>query len=381
MFDTIIHLCNLLFQLSAFAALAVLLKRSVSKSLYSYRNAGLFGGLLFAGFILLLSLRIYIVALYKGQMQGVTKEMLYLFVSSAEKFIVVSAPFLFLLFTAAAISNVQLIRREGIRPRNMLGVILGTTIFLAIIGVTVGWNFFAQNVLNTIYLNGYHWIQIVNSSVQLFLGSLICYMECMMLGTIVFMWKASHHKPKYDKDYVIILGCAIAKDGTPYPLLRGRIDRAIAFAEEQKKKTGKSIKFIPSGGKGDDECISEAESMKNYLLSKGIAEDDIIIENQSTTTLENMRFSKEKTTEGAKIIFSTSNYHVFRSGIYANQAGLSAEGIGSKTKSYFWPNASIREFVALLASKKRVHVITAAFLLLFSILIGSANYAMNLPER
>ncbi|HFR3692865.1 TPA: YdcF family protein [Streptococcus suis] len=33
--------------------------------------------------------------------------------------------------------------------------------------------------------------------------------------------------------------------------------------------------------------------MKNYLLEKGISEHNIIMEDQSTTTLENMMFSKK----------------------------------------------------------------------------------------
>lgn len=49
-----------------------------------------------------------------------------------------------------------------------------------------------------------------------------------------------------------------------------------------------------------------------------------------------------------KIAFATTNYHVFRSGIWAQLAGLRAEGIGSKTKWWFWPNAFIRECAGLL---------------------------------
>ncbi|MGN0470664.1 MAG: YdcF family protein, partial [Acutalibacteraceae bacterium] len=71
-------------------------------------------------------------------------------------------------------------------------------------------------------------------------------------------------------------------------------------------------------------------------------------------TLENMKFSKEIIDDvNAKVLFSTTNYHVFRSGIFASQAGLEAEGTGSKTKWYFWPNAFIREFVGLIVSQKK----------------------------
>ena len=50
----------------------------------------------------------------------------------------------------------------------------------------------------------------------------------------------------------------------------------------------------------------------------------------------------------AKVAFSTTNFHVFRSGLLARRVKMRAEGMGAKTKWYFWPNAAVREFVGLL---------------------------------
>lgn len=49
--------------------------------------------------------------------------------------------------------------------------------------------------------------------------------------------------------------------------------------------------------------------------------------------------------------FSTTNYHVFRGYVCAHQAGMSVEGMGARTKWYFWPNAFLREFVGLLVRR------------------------------
>ena len=87
---------------------------------------------------------------------------------------------------------------------------------------------------------------------------------------------SAKHKPKNDKDYIIILGCKIKEDGTLLPLLKSRVDKAIEFASIQRHNTGKDIIFIPSGGKGNDEVISEAEAMKNYLLEKKINKNNMI---------------------------------------------------------------------------------------------------------
>ena len=95
--------------------------------------------------------------------------------------------------------------------------------------------------------------------------------------------------------------------------------------------------------------------MHDYLIQQGIPEDIIIEEDQSTTTHENMIFSKEKIQEinpKAKIAFSTSNYHVFRSGLYARKEKIRAVGMGAKTKWYFWPNASVREFAGILSEHR-----------------------------
>ena len=72
-----------------------------------------------------------------------------------------------------------------------------------------------------------------------------------------------------------------------------------------------------------------------------------------------------------KIAFSTTNYHVFRSGILASEQGIHAEGIGAHTKSYFWINAFIREFIASLYYEYRIHMrILVSFVLLMIAMIG-----------
>ena len=72
-----------------------------------------------------------------------------------------------------------------------------------------------------------------------------------------------------------------------------------------------------------------------------------------------MKYSKDKIDEinkEAKISFSTTNYHVFRSGVIANKQGIDVEGMGSKTKWYFYTNALIREFIANLVQERYSHL-------------------------
>jgi len=92
-----------------------------------------------------------------------------------------------------------------------------------------------------------------------------------------------------DFDYVIIHGCGLDKDSKVTKLLKDRLDKAIEVYHIDPTPP----KLIPSGGQGTDESVSEAEAMRDYLLGQGIPEEDIIVENKSTTKLENLMNSKE----------------------------------------------------------------------------------------
>ena len=112
--------------------------------------------------------------------------------------------------------------------------------------------------------------------------------------------------------------------------------------------------------------------MKNYLVEQGIDKKNIIIENKSTNTYQNIKYSnkliKEKI-DNPKIALSTTNYHVFRAGVIASMQKINIEGIGSKTKSYYWINAFIREFVATLVTEKKKHLKVLIILMLILLVI------------
>lgn len=265
--------------------------------------------------------------------------------NSAKAYMLLSCPFILALSTALCVSNVSLIRHEGRRVVNILGIILsfllvGGEIFL----------FAADRGLS----GSERYIRIHDLSTNIF-AAIYLYFECMTIGIMIANAIVSGYQPEPDMDFLIILGCAIRQDGTPSPLLRGRLDRAISFRNEQLEKTGKELIFITSGGQGSDEVISESEAMNRYLVDNGIPEICILKEDRSTSTFENMKFSKEKIGErvsDAKIAFSTSNYHVFRSGLFARRVKMRAVGMGAKSKWYFWPNALVREFIGLLTEHR-----------------------------
>ena len=70
--------------------------------------------------------------------------------------------------------------------------------------------------------------------------------------------------------------------------------------------------------------------------------------------------------EEQKTAFSTSSYHVCRGGILAEEMGWNIDGMGSRTKWYFWPNAFLREFIGLLAESWVQQMVAVAVIAVLS---------------
>lgn len=277
---------------------------------------------------------------------------------SAKDYIFFSSPFLLAFSAALCVSNISLIRHEGRRFVNLLGIILS---FLIVGGEAFIFFF-------DMYASGSQTEVMIHDVITNLFAAIYLYFECMIIGAIVADAIAARSEPPADRGFVIILGCGLKKDGSPTPLLRQRVDRAVEFYEKQKAVTGKELTFVASGGKGDDEVCAESAAIRRYLVERGVPERLIIEEDRSRNTFENMKFSKEKIDAldpGAKIAFSTSNYHVFRSGFFARRLKMRAIGMGARTKWYFWPNAAVREFVGLLSAHRLKQVIVIGSMIAF----------------
>ena len=235
-------------------------------------------------------------------------------------------PVMLVISVLLAVSNIRLMRNEGKRSVNTLGIIFAALWFIGMV-LTLGAN-------DSIMLLDISYPK----TVWLILIYVIAYFECMFLSTVACTYLSTKYLPPFDRDYIIILGCGIRKDGGLTPLLKGRVDSAVTFEKKQYEQTGKHAVFVPSGGQGADEVMSESEAMKNYLLS-------IVIEEHGSEI-------KDK-----RIAFATTNYHVFRGYILARKNGFEAKGISAKTKSYFYFNAFLREFIGLLVDQKWNHIV------------------------
>ena len=277
---------------------------------------------------------------------------------TANMLALVVLPAAFVLSILVTLSSITLMRREGRTWRNMLACILGVLMCLGTFLPEILYRMlYSSSVIDIHNLNtpGPYVFQTVESSIQF----AVSYLETILISTIILSVKAARRIPSFDKDYILVLGCQVGRDGKATPLLRGRADAALEFARLQREGTGKDIIYVPSGGKGADEPVSEAEAIRDYLLSGGVPEDRILMEDRSATTYENFRNSlqliRESGAADPKVAYATTGYHVFRSGVIANRQGIYAEGIGGRTKRYFWVNAFVREFIATVFSERRTH--------------------------
>ena len=90
-----------------------------------------------------------------------------------------------------------------------------------------------------------------------------------------------------DPAVMVVLGCQVRADG-PSILLRDRLDTALEYWEEHPDMT-----VVVSGGQGPDEYISEAQAMADYLTAHGVDESQILLEDQSHNTDQNLRYTVE----------------------------------------------------------------------------------------
>lgn len=150
-------------------------------------------------------------------------------------------------------------------------------------------------------------------------------------------------------DFVIVLGARLYGD-KPSPALLERLEVAKDYLADNK-----DVKVIVSGGQGINEDIPEAHAMEKFLINNDIDEDRIIIEDESTSTFENLKLSLDKIGEKEKqgklkILIATNKYHIFRSKLLAKRLGTEPYGLPAKIPPTIIIQSYIREYFAVIKS-------------------------------
>jgi len=178
--------------------------------------------------------------------------------------------------------------------------------------------------------------------------TLIILVTVVFSAAEVFIIRASKGYEEPLAKYVLVLGAGL--DGTvPSYSLQSRLRSAADYLDAHPESIA-----VVSGGQGVGEDIPEAEAMRTWLIDRGIDEDRIITEDESTSTLENIRFSQDAVRETGGdfddgLVIVTSEYHVYRAEKFAESLGIDAFGVPAKTYNPFlMVNYFIREGFAVI---------------------------------
>ena len=109
---------------------------------------------------------------------------------------------------------------------------------------------------------------------------------------------------------MVILGCKVESWG-PSILLQDRLDKALDYLEDHPDLT-----IVVSGGQGNDEHQSEAQCMYDYLTDHGVDGGQILMEDQSHNTWENICFTQEllqaEGVDTSEMLVVSNGFHLAR---------------------------------------------------------------------
>ncbi len=159
---------------------------------------------------------------------------------------------------------------------------------------------------------------------------------CLVIGLLVVgiteivIIKASFGSPEEPVDYVVVLGAKVRATG-PSASLWDRIYAAYDYLQANPQ-----VIAVLSGGRGEDEPITEAQAMYDELVKLGISPDRLWLEENATSTWENLQFTlaliEEKTGQRpAKLGVLSSEYHLYRASLFTRACGVEFVGIPART--------------------------------------------------
>lgn len=137
----------------------------------------------------------------------------------------------------------------------------------------------------------------------------------ILLICVLVIYLKGNKRIQGNIDYVLVLGYAL-EENKIQPILQDRLDKAKEYLV-----THPECKVVVSGGITKGNKVSEASMMEDYLIKHGISKKRIIKEDHSTTTIENLAYSKSYLPTNASILLVTSHFHMYRASIITKKAG------------------------------------------------------------
>lgn len=157
---------------------------------------------------------------------------------------------------------------------------------------------------------------------------LICFVYALYIGYTV--WNYGEHHQELEADAAIVLGAA-QWNGKPSPVFEGRLKQAIELYKDDKVEY-----LVFTGGKSENAKSSEAEVGKSYALEKGVPEKDILYEDRSLITEENLINAKRVTNEKGihSFLLVSDQFHLKRAVEMAKNQGMKVKGVPTQYSAY-----------------------------------------------
>ena len=140
-----------------------------------------------------------------------------------------------------------------------------------------------------------------------------------LFGAVLY---GSHDQVQGTPQVMVILGCRVMPGGTPSILLQDRLNTALNYWEDHR-----DITVVVSGGQGQNEPKSEAQCMAEVLMDSGIPGDQILQEDRSSNTMENLVFTRDLLMEEGIDVRET-DILVVSNGFHLTRARMLAERFG-----------------------------------------------------
>lgn len=127
----------------------------------------------------------------------------------------------------------------------------------------------------------------------------------------VYIYQSARTRVVGDPQVMVIFGCQVKPWG-PSILLQDRLDTALDYWEDHP-----DVKIVVTGGKGDDEHISEAQCMYDYLTEHGVDGEKIYMEDKSRNTWQNANYTLDLMEDEGwslthDVILVSSGFHLSR---------------------------------------------------------------------
>ncbi len=177
---------------------------------------------------------------------------------------------------------------------------------------------------------------------MIILVPIILFCLCFLIGLLLLVYAETHPAPvSENSNAIVVLGAQVYEDGSLSPQLELRMEAALKEYERMPRR------MIVCGGQGPKEPQPEGDIMRNWLIEKGVPENQVFSDPSSLNTMQNLLNARKFLPEGEnEITLVTSDYHLPRAMQMAKDAGYEADGIGSPCKIEYWIKNHVRETFA-----------------------------------